>query len=321
MTEFFNGLVFLVSLTFQASVAIMFYLCGKRNTELSIYLRRYNYGVSKNILPLVKKLEKITGALYSYVVYGYIAFSLMNHKAYEECNMVKHGEGDTRLFFCGVYSTTWYPIYLDFPPVKHIFLVWQVLELAYYIPKVSTAMVIFYGSVALIEQRIDDLKDFLRDTKITNANANEVNSRLKFAVMKYEEISELVQVMNSTIGFIFSPVQHTILLGLLVFLEFRIILERNMESIPLLIFWSSFEFLMCWKGQALENSSLSLEREVYEFPWYDLDPSSRSIFKIFYGQVQLTLHMKSPPFIILNMQYYHEVMKGTYSFLMYLHRF
>ncbi|XP_044747664.1 uncharacterized protein LOC123308919 [Coccinella septempunctata] len=127
--------------------------------------------------------------------------------------------------------------------------------------------------------------------------------------------------MNSTLGFILSPLQHVILLGLLVFLEFRIVLEGNMESIPILVFWGVFEFIICWKGQCLENASLSLERDVYEFPWYDLDRSSTSLFKIFFKQVQKTLKLKSPPFIVLNMQYYHEVMKGTYSFLMYLRRF
>ncbi|XP_044758149.1 uncharacterized protein LOC123316247 [Coccinella septempunctata] len=127
--------------------------------------------------------------------------------------------------------------------------------------------------------------------------------------------------MNSTIGFILSPLQLIILLGLLVFLEFRVVLEGNMESVLLLIFWGAFVFTICWKGQCLEDASLSLETEVYEFPWYDLDKSSRSLFKIFFKQVQKTMKLKSPPFIVLNMQYYHEVMKGTYSFLMYLRRF
>ncbi|XP_045479051.1 uncharacterized protein LOC123684015 [Harmonia axyridis] len=321
ITEIFNNLVFLISLVFQASLAIMLNLCGKRSAVFKQRINRYNYGVPKNFTRLVRKLENESGKIYSSIIYGYLAFTVMNLKIYQECSKMKNEEEDTRLYFCGVYSRTWYPIPLDFVPVKHILLVLQVMELFYFIPKASTAIVIFHGSVVLIEERINDLKRFIRRTKVTESNADEVKNRLLFAVKNYAEIDDAVKNMNSTLGLIFSPLQHAILLGLLVFLEFRIILERNMESIPLLIFWSSFQCLICWRGQCLENASSSLQREVYEFPWYNLHPSSRSLFKIFYRHVQLTLKLRSPPFITLNMRYYYEVMKGSYSFLMFLHRF
>lgn len=53
--------------------------------------------------------------------------------------------------------------------------------------------------------------------------------------------------------------------------------------------------------------SSALERDVYEFPWYDLDKKNKNLFRIFYAHVQMPLQLKSPPFITLNMAYYHEV--------------
>ncbi|XP_044764199.1 uncharacterized protein LOC123320824 isoform X2 [Coccinella septempunctata] len=103
-------------------------------------------------------------------------------------------------------------------------------------------------------------------------------------------------------------------------MEFQAVVEKKGDAIPTLIFWFLFESLTCWKGQCLENASISLAEQVYEYPWYDLDPTAMSIFKIFYKQVQVTLQLKCPPIITINFAYFYEVMKGSYSVLMYLQK-
>lgn len=181
--------MYLISLTFQASVAIMFYLCGTGSYEFVNKLSLYEYGVSENIAEILRNFEKMTTALYSYIVYGYILFAIMNHQIYTDCRDMRAKEGN-ELYLCGVYCQTWYPIYLHFSPVKEILYLLQVLELTYYIAKVSTTIIFFHGCIVLIEARIDDLKNFLRNTEVTEKNMDEVNKRLKFAIKKYVEITE-----------------------------------------------------------------------------------------------------------------------------------
>lgn len=181
--------MYLISVTFQSSVAIMFYLCGTRTNEFVTKMNRYQYGVSENIMDIVKHLEKMSKIFYNYVVYGYIIFTFTNIPIYRECRDMRKKEGN-ELYLCGIYSHTWYPIYLYFSPVKEILYLLQVLELSYYIPKVVTTSIFFHGCIILTEARIEDLKKFLRNTEVTEKNMDEVNKRLKFAIGKYVEITE-----------------------------------------------------------------------------------------------------------------------------------
>ncbi|XP_044753833.1 uncharacterized protein LOC123313157 [Coccinella septempunctata] len=124
--------------------------------------------------------------------------------------------------------------------------------------------------------------------------------------------------MNDSIGYIFAPTHNAynnVLMGILGYLAIKL---RSLPNALQLILWIFVQWLSCHCGQKLEDASLLLRTEVFELSWYNMDPSLAGIYKIFLAHVSSTLHMKIQPIIYLNMNNFSSILKGAYSFLMYL---
>ncbi|XP_044753835.1 uncharacterized protein LOC123313159 [Coccinella septempunctata] len=124
--------------------------------------------------------------------------------------------------------------------------------------------------------------------------------------------------MNDCVGYIFAPTHNAnnnVMIGLLGYLSIKL---ASVPSFLQLTIWIFVQWISCYSGQKLENASSSLRDEVYELPWYDMDPSLARIYKIFCSCVASTFHMKIQPIMYMNMNSFSSILKGAYSFLMYL---
>ncbi|XP_045473912.1 uncharacterized protein LOC123680181 [Harmonia axyridis] len=129
--------------------------------------------------------------------------------------------------------------------------------------------------------------------------------------------------MNKSIGILFAPTHNAfnvILIGLCGYLIFR---SDNrgiifFSAVFQLSGWLIVQWISCYTGQLLEDSVSELREELYSMNWYDMNHSLRSTFKLFQLQLSLPVHFKIQPFPVLNKYRFSDLIKGVYSFFMFL---
>ncbi|XP_044749994.1 uncharacterized protein LOC123310546 [Coccinella septempunctata] len=126
--------------------------------------------------------------------------------------------------------------------------------------------------------------------------------------------------MNYSIGMT-HLCQYALISGVIALVEYQLIVSSNMVTgISQLLILIIGEFMVCSAGQNLEDEREAMAASLYLTPWYKLPPELRSTFTIFLAKMQMPLHFEAKPIIHLNYEFLMKVLKGSYTFLMFLQK-
>ncbi|XP_044762232.1 odorant receptor 42b-like isoform X2 [Coccinella septempunctata] len=103
--------------------------------------------------------------------------------------------------------------------------------------------------------------------------------------------------------------------------EYDVYFNHSVDGFILLVIWFIPAILFCECGDLLSDEYAKLKWAVYGMNWYDMPPEVRKTFIIFLGSVQKPIHLTAPPMFQFNRETFLQIMKGSYSFLMYLRGF
>ncbi|XP_044765683.1 uncharacterized protein LOC123321937 [Coccinella septempunctata] len=299
--------------TVQACI-IFFLIRGKNTLQFLANLGSAKYGKPKNFDYYIALTEQATAWLHNTIIVEEILIAITTNLKSAFCDE-KAILNDERIV-CGLIVPLWFPFKI--PYAKLILSIY----LAFFLPYLAAQTcgnIMYIGSIIPTLQKINQLKDFLRNIKFEDENSS--HQSLKFCAKYYAEINELVDQMNHTVGFIMSPAQNVLVIVMVGILEYQAVNEKNILAALQLVIWLMIQFLSCFAGQLLENASASITQTVYDIEWYEMHPSLRNTYKIFHAQCQGIMHCKIQPLITMNMEYFYKVMQSSYSFLMFLSNF
>ncbi|XP_044764614.1 odorant receptor 43a-like isoform X2 [Coccinella septempunctata] len=275
-------------------------------------------GRPKNFDRITSKMEFLTTFVHHYVFCisaSYVIFFVFWDTECKSKKLFK--TEDSFGYVCGVPTPAWFPFELDSILWKCFFIVCNIVNLVYVLPRGAVMIILFYGFIVFTVDRIEHLRLIVKQMD-PQRKGKRVAEILEYCINNYTEITLLVKDINGTIGVIFASTQNGLVILIVAALEYQAIMENNLIALFALTLWILIQAVACKCGQLLEDASTRLKEEIYNIPWYKMNSTLQKDFKIFHAQVQRGFYLKMKPSILMNMEYFRQVINKSYSFLMFL---
>ncbi|XP_044750858.1 uncharacterized protein LOC123311133 [Coccinella septempunctata] len=139
---------------------------------------------------------------------------------------------------------------------------------------------------------------------------------LLFCIKYYAEISDCAKAMNNDLRYTFTP--YRIILPIITALHlYKLIEQKDSAALVPLVPWFLNILFLCTLGERLEYERISLCKILYDVPWYHMDIDQRKTYHIYLGHMLVPMKMMVKPNAELDFSFLTEILKGTYTFLVY----
>ncbi|XP_044751597.1 odorant receptor 43a-like [Coccinella septempunctata] len=279
-------------------------------------MNTFAFGIPSQCIVLSKKLDYTIPRLFNGVrvlclFYGFL-------RVFDNSFCTNTGLTDDDGYVCNLPFPLWYPIRMNtFGRVIFLWICFIAVAL-FYFPLLFVLTAIPVTSTHLSIYRIRELKRLLhRNTKEGGCNETIKREELIFFIKYHAEISYCVEAMNNDLGYIHLP--YRMLLPVLTALHlFKLINQKDPAALFALLPWFMSIIFLCSLGEHLEFERSSLYTEFNDIPWYYMDVKLRKTYHLFMGKLALPMRIKVKPSSEMSNILLSEILKGTYTFLVYL---
>ncbi|KAK9889959.1 hypothetical protein WA026_008768 [Henosepilachna vigintioctopunctata] len=189
---------------------ILFTIRGQRTANFIRHLGSTKHGEPKNFQKVTCMVDKLTAILYWTTLTEGLALAIVNYYNNAYCE-AKVSLKDSR-FVCGLLVPFWFPI--EIPMVNQ-----------------TSANILCFGTVQLVLQKIEHLRCLLKKITFYQGNSVTLRKKLIFCIDYYAEVVNLVNELNSTIGFVFSPQQNVLVITTIGVLEYETVTVSNFHCL------------------------------------------------------------------------------------------
>ncbi|XP_045468181.1 uncharacterized protein LOC123676363 [Harmonia axyridis] len=279
------------------------------------FFRALQHNTPVDIDHVIKKFERLSLWYYRTTLFMCFVYGLDNTIKDSNCALKDVVEEGWTLV-CGTQLPELFPVRLGgFLKVCLKTIDW--FTLMWMFPSALAIPAFGLGSIDMIVGRVRHLKRMLARVKFQGeTNVELARSQLRNCIKYFIEIKSLVNNMNSSVSLLFLP-QYTVMSTILALLEYQMIVQFSAATVIRFAGWVLMEIMICIKGQTLLDESLDLAQCVYDMEWYEMPRELRSMYKIFHMSVQKPLHFQAKPFTSLDTKFLMNVLKSSYSLMMF----
>ncbi|KAK9871187.1 hypothetical protein WA026_011468 [Henosepilachna vigintioctopunctata] len=286
----------------QYLILYFIYLNGSRWIYFFQELSIYKYGKPLEADKLNEKFDRWASYIYYYTRLTtalQFIYSLITNSFCEGKNI----RGDPR-YICGSSMPLWYPMEIESKIIRAILVLAGNSIPFFHYPIFALNALIFFGCINFMVIRVQYLKVLLSKV-FEDENTNHIENKL------------LMKALNDALGY--SLVPYYVCLPLMLAMYAYQSLHVNDISMPIILtFWLAIVSLLCLAGQRLETESSALTNSIYELPFYEMAPHLRKDYQIFLARVKKPLNIGIISIVELNNDFYVTVLKGCYSYIMFL---
>ncbi|KAK9882179.1 hypothetical protein WA026_019693 [Henosepilachna vigintioctopunctata] len=191
-------------------------------------------------------------------------------------------------FVCGLIVPAWFPFETN-TKIGHLTLfLWYTGFCVFSVPLGSSVSIIIVGFSMFMSAK---MKEFRRDIeKIDEVKSQDFRKKFRMFVENYGEIIGCMNDLNNTLGYLLAPKY--------VFVNIAIALMGYNTLIHEM-----------------------LTQSFYDIPWYELDPDMERNYRILFAWMQTPINVTAQPLSVLNNEFFLNMMRGTYSLMMFFLNF
>ncbi|KAK9887125.1 hypothetical protein WA026_020572 [Henosepilachna vigintioctopunctata] len=152
-------------------------------------VNQYPFGKPDNIEKIDKRQERSLDIWYYTIKASCFVYILHNYIRSVNCDL-RGITGDKR-FICGLLLPTWFPIEMDYFPVKQLLLLYNVVSMWIFVPALGLGPPMVITSVELIVVRMKCLKKHIRKLKFgQKSHTDDVKQQFLWCIRYHEHIME-----------------------------------------------------------------------------------------------------------------------------------